>query len=198
MGTCVPSADSRRSSLAYPIDRPVVGYGGKTVNTLRLWAAATPDYFDFQAFQRRRVRQRSWPTAGGRIRLPGCSIPTIPPAWARALRFVQEYFRVACSLAVLVRRFRRGNPDWSALPDKVAIQLNDTHPSLAVPELMRILLDEARLGWERGLGSDAAHARLHQSHAVSVIGPRLPDRNCPGACSGPSAFGVTLPSGYAH
>ena len=66
----------------------------------------------------------------------------------QALRFVQEYFLVACSLADLVRRFRRSNADWTALPDKVAIQLNDTHPSLAVTELMRILLDEARLGWD--------------------------------------------------
>ena len=66
----------------------------------------------------------------------------------QGLRFVQEYFLVACSLADLVRRFRRSNADWSALPEKVAIQLNDTHPTLAVPELMRILLDEARLGWD--------------------------------------------------
>src|SRR5262249_31986536 len=65
------------------------------------------------------------------------------------LRFVQEYFLVACSLADLVRRFRRGNNDWATLPEKAAIQLNDTHPSLAVPELMRILLDEARLGWDQ-------------------------------------------------
>ena len=62
---------------------------------------------------------------------------------------MQEYFLVACSLADLVRRFRRHNADWSTLPDKVAIQLNDTHPSLAVPELMRILLDEARLAWDQ-------------------------------------------------
>jgi starch phosphorylase len=66
----------------------------------------------------------------------------------QGLRFVQEYFLVACSLADLVRRFRRHNSDWAALPDKAAIQLNDTHPSLAVPELMRILLDEAQLGWD--------------------------------------------------
>ena len=62
---------------------------------------------------------------------------------------MQEYFLVACSLADLVRRFRRHNADWSTLPAKVAIQLNDTHPSLAVPELMRILLDEAGLGWDQ-------------------------------------------------
>jgi starch phosphorylase len=66
----------------------------------------------------------------------------------QGLRFVQEYFLVACSLADLVRRFQRTNNDWKTLPEKIAIQLNDTHPSLAVPELMRILLDEARLGWD--------------------------------------------------
>jgi starch phosphorylase len=65
------------------------------------------------------------------------------------LRFVQEYFLVACSLADLVRRFRQSNPEWSALPDEVAMQLNDTHPAMAVPELIRILLDEARLPWEQ-------------------------------------------------
>src|SRR6185437_10684396 len=64
------------------------------------------------------------------------------------LRFVQEYFLVAASLADLVRRFRRTNKDWHALPEQVAIQLNDTHPALAVPELMRVLLDEAHLGYE--------------------------------------------------
>src|SRR4029453_12563790 len=64
------------------------------------------------------------------------------------LRFLHASFLVACSLADLVRRFRRTNADWSELPEKVAIQLNDTHPSLAVPELMRILLDEAQLGWD--------------------------------------------------
>ena len=66
----------------------------------------------------------------------------------QGLRFLQEYFLVSCSLADLVRRFRRGNEDWSLLPQKVAIQMNDTHPAMAVPELMRILLDEAQLGWD--------------------------------------------------
>jgi starch phosphorylase len=67
----------------------------------------------------------------------------------QGLRFVQEYFLVACSLADLIRRFRRGNNDWIALPEKAAIQLNDTHPTTAVPELMRILLDEGHLGWDQ-------------------------------------------------
>jgi starch phosphorylase len=66
----------------------------------------------------------------------------------QGLRFVQEYFLVACSLADLVRRFRRTNEDWRAFPEKVAIQLNDTHPTMTVPELMRILLDDVHLGWD--------------------------------------------------
>src|SRR5439155_8565415 len=66
----------------------------------------------------------------------------------RSLRFLQEYFLVRCSLVDIVARFRRRGNDWPALPDKVAIQLNDTHPAMAVPELMRILLDEAKLGWD--------------------------------------------------
>ena len=66
----------------------------------------------------------------------------------KGLRFLQEYFLVACSLADLVRRFRAAGNDWRMLPDKVAIQLNDTHPTLAVPELMRLLLDEAKLNWD--------------------------------------------------
>ena len=75
--------------------------------------------------------------------------PDDSTSMGQGLRFVQEYFLVACSLADLVRRFRRSNDDWSPLPEKVAIQLNDTHPSMAVPELMRILLDEAHLGWDQ-------------------------------------------------
>src|SRR4029077_20367154 len=67
----------------------------------------------------------------------------------QGLRFVQEYFLVACSLADLMRRFRRSSTDLNNLPDRVAIQLNDTHPTMAVPELMRILLDEARLPWDQ-------------------------------------------------
>src|ERR1700732_2739350 len=69
------------------------------------------------------------------------------------LRFVQEYFLVACSLADLVRRFRRANADWSKFPEKVAIQLNDTHPTMAIPELMRILLDDVHLGWDEAWDS---------------------------------------------
>ena len=83
------------------------------------------------------------------------------------LRFVQEYFLVACSLADIVARFRRRGNDWPALPGKVAIQLNDTHPALAVAELMRVLLDRAGLGWDEAWDLTRPDARLHQSHPVT-------------------------------
>jgi glycogen phosphorylase len=129
-----------------PFDRPVVGYGGKTVNTLRLWAAASPDYFDFQRFSSGDFVAALTETLAAET-LTRVLYPDDSTSTGRALRLVQEYVLVACSLADLVRRFRRSNSDWRTLPEKVAIQLNDTHPTLAVPELMRILLDEARLEW---------------------------------------------------
>jgi glycogen phosphorylase len=133
--------------IGIPFDRPVVGYGGKTVNTLRLWAAAAPEYFDFQRFSSGDFVGALAETLGAES-LTRVLYPDDSTSMGKRLRFVQEYFLVACSLADLVRRFRRGNADWTALPEKVAIQLNDTHPALAVPELMRILLDEAKLGWD--------------------------------------------------
>jgi starch phosphorylase len=134
--------------IGIPFDRPVVGYGGKTVNTLRLWAAAAPDYFDFQVFSHGEFVGAVAETLTAES-LTRVLYPDDSTSLGQGLRFVQEYFLVACSLADLVRRFRRVNSDWSALPDHVAVQLNDTHPSIAVPELMRILLDEARLGWDQ-------------------------------------------------
>jgi len=135
------------SLIGIPYDRPVVGYGGKTVNTLRLWAAAASDYFDFQEFSSGDFAGALADTLGAET-LTRVLYPDDSTAKGQALRFVQEYFLVACSLADLVRRFRRSNRDWNTFAEKVAIQLNDTHPALAVPELMRILLDDAHLGWD--------------------------------------------------
>jgi starch phosphorylase len=133
--------------IGVPYDRPVVGYGGKTINTLRLWAAAAPDYFDFQRFSHGDFFGALAETLEAES-LTRVLYPDDSTSQGKGLRFVQEYFLVACSLADLVRRFRQGGNDWNALPEKAAIQLNDTHPSMAVAELMRILLDEAKLDWE--------------------------------------------------
>jgi len=133
--------------IGIPFDRPVVGFGGKTINTLRLWAAAASDYFNFQEFSSGDFVGALAETLEAES-LTRVLYPDDHTALGQGLRFVQEYFLVACSLADLVRRFRKTNTDWQTLPDKVAIQLNDTHPTMAVPELMRILLDEAHLGWD--------------------------------------------------
>ncbi len=153
---CAPTLSEGRLQLAanheftligVPYDRPIVGYGGNTVNTLRLWGAAAPDSFDYQRFSSGdfvgALTERLAAESLTRVLYPDDSTTS-----GRELRFVQEYFLVACALADIVRRFRRRNADWRALPDKIAIQLNDTHPALAVPELMRILLDEAHLAWD--------------------------------------------------
>ncbi|HKM65753.1 MAG TPA: glycogen/starch/alpha-glucan phosphorylase [Candidatus Acidoferrum sp.] len=131
-----------------PFDRPVVGYGGKTINTLRLWAAAAPDYFDFREFGAGDFVGALAETLGAES-LTRVLYPDDSTTAGKGLRFVQEYFLVACSLADIVRRFQRLNKDWEQLPEKAALQLNDTHPSLAVAELMRILLDDAHLGWDQ-------------------------------------------------
>jgi starch phosphorylase len=145
----VPRLATRHAATlrGIPYDRPVVGYGGKTINTLRLWEATSPDYFDLDEFNHGdffgAVHDKVLAENLTRVLYPDDATSA-----GRHLRFLQEYFLVACSLADILRRFRRNNRDWHALPDKVAIQLNDTHPSLAVAELMRLLLDEARLWWE--------------------------------------------------
>lgn len=133
--------------LGVPYDRPVVGYGGKAVNTLRLWKAATPATFDFGEFSSGdffgAVSDKTLAESVTRVLYPDDSTQR-----GRSLRFLQEYFLVRCSLADIVARFLRRSNTWADLPNKVAIQLNDTHPAMAVPELMRILLDEAKLGWD--------------------------------------------------
>jgi starch phosphorylase len=141
--------DGRPSTLfGLPFDRPVVGYGGRTINTLRLWSAAAADFFDFQEFSQGDFVAAIAETLEAES-LTRVLYPDDSTSRGQALRFVQEYFLVACSLADIVRRFRVSGADWSAFPGKTAIQLNDTHPTMAVPELMRILLDDAHLGWDQ-------------------------------------------------
>jgi starch phosphorylase len=135
------------SLIGIPFDRPVVGYGGSTVNTLRLWAAAAPDAFDFEEFSEGDLVGALAGTLSAES-LTRVLYPDDSTSVGQGLRFVQEYFLVACSIADAVRRFRRSNADWALFPVKAAIQLNDTHPAMAIPELMRVLLDQAGLGWD--------------------------------------------------
>ncbi len=133
--------------MGVPFDMPVVGYGGKTVNYLRLYAAKASDEFDIKIFNQgdyiRAVEQKIESEKVSKVLYPSDAILS-----GRELRLLQEYFLVACSLRDIMERFRRSQDDIRLLPDKVAIQMNDTHPALTIAELMRMLVDERGLEWE--------------------------------------------------
>jgi len=141
----IPNRPSTIVGIAH--DWPVVGYGGQCVNTLRLWSARAPRSFDFAGFSHGDfVGAVLGNIAAGsltRVLYPDDSTEA-----GRSLRFLQEYFLVSCAIQDIVARFLKQRTDWTTLPDHVAIQLNDTHPALAVGEVMRVLLDEARLDWD--------------------------------------------------
>lgn len=134
--------------LASPYDTPVPGYQTATVNTLRLWTARATEEFNLACFNsgqhvmacEQNVRAENIT----RVLYPNenCGV-------GKELRLQQEYFLVSASIQDIVHRFKRHDDDWSRFPDQVAIQLNDTHPALAIPELLRILLDEEGLRWEK-------------------------------------------------
>ena len=146
-GTLRPVPGRPTTLIGIPFDRPVIGYGGSTINTLRLWAAAAPDYFKFEEFSHGDFVEAFTQTLGAET-LTRVLYPDDSRVMGQGLRLLQEYFLVACSLADAVRRFQRSNSNWSLFADKLAIQMNDTHPALSVPELMRILLDQVHLEWD--------------------------------------------------
>ena len=134
--------------LGEPCTTLVPGYGTETVNILRLWRARGAEEFDFQMFDTgnyaQAVEQKIYSENISKVLYPNDGTPQ-----GKELRLRQQYFFVACSLRDIIRRFQLRNSDWNTFPDKVAIQLNDTHPVIAIPELMRILLDEVGLGWDQ-------------------------------------------------
>lgn len=132
-----------------PWDIPVVGFGGKTVNVLRLWQSKSSGYFNWDVFN-----------AGGYVdaQVENVQAETISKVLypndeteaGKELRLIQQYFFCACSLKDIIRRYKRAHgDDWSRFVDQVVIQLNDTHPAIAIPELMRILVDRAELDWDK-------------------------------------------------
>jgi len=134
--------------VGIPSDLPIVGYGGHTVNSLRLYSATSSHDFDMQIFNAgdylRAVEQKIASEAISKVLYPSDSLPS-----GRELRLLQEYFFVGCAIHDIVRRFEKSQKPWDEFPHKVAIQLNDTHPALAVAELMRILIDEKGVPWAR-------------------------------------------------
>ncbi len=134
--------------LGIPYHVLVPGYGTETVNTLRLWAARASDEFDLQLFNTgdfvQAVHQKTRSENISKVLYPNDNTPQ-----GRQLRLEQQYFFVACSLRDIVRQFLYHESDWDTFSDRVTIQLNDTHPTIGIAELMRILLDEQGLTWER-------------------------------------------------
>jgi starch phosphorylase len=135
--------------LGVPYDTPVAGFGpdNHTVNTLRLWSARASEQFDLAVFNdgdyRRAVEDKAVSESISKV-----LYPTDHSREGKALRLQQQYFFVCCAIADIVRGYRKKHGTFDAFPDKVAIQLNDTHPAIAVAELMRVLLDRHQLGWE--------------------------------------------------
>ncbi|MCE2571640.1 glycogen/starch/alpha-glucan phosphorylase [Motilimonas eburnea] len=136
-----------RKLKGVPWDIPIVGYGANLVNVLRLWESKPGEAFDWDVFN-----------AGGYVdaqaekaqaeTVSKVLYPNDETEQGKELRLIQQYFFCACSIKDIIRRFKRANGDkWSIFADKVAIQLNDTHPAISVPELMRILMDEEGLAW---------------------------------------------------
>jgi starch phosphorylase len=147
-GTVTHSWVNYKIILGMPTDMPVVGYLGQTVNWLRLFRAQASEDFDIEIFNRgdyiRAVEQKIASENITRVLYPSDSVMS-----GKELRLVQEYFLVACAIGDLIRRFRQQHDNFELLPSKIAIQMNDTHPSLAVPELMRVLIDQQGLPWEK-------------------------------------------------
>jgi starch phosphorylase len=133
--------------LATPYDMPVPGYKNDIVNTLRLWSARSSEEFDLSYFNdgdyERAVLNKMTTENISKVLYPNDNI-----SQGRELRLKQEYFFTAASLSDIIRRFKAENTDIRKLPDKAAIQLNDTHPSIAIAELMRILVDEEKVDWD--------------------------------------------------
>ncbi len=134
--------------LAVPYDVPVIGYGNDTVNTLRLWEARSPEGFDLKLFNDQTYLQASAKAVEAED-ISRVLYPNDTKKDGKQLRLKQQYFFTSASLQDIVRRYKSiyGN-DFSRFADKIAIQLNDTHPVVAIPELMRIFLDIEKLGWD--------------------------------------------------
>ena len=136
-----------RSVMGVPFDIPVAGYDTKTVNFLRLWSSHSTEDFDLEEFNKGDYVEAVRSKAMGET-ISKVLYPNDQNANGKELRLVQQYFFVACSLADILRRFEKMNSDWTKLPEKAVIQLNDTHPAIAIVELTRVLLDDKHLSWD--------------------------------------------------
>ncbi|HYU25696.1 MAG TPA: glycogen/starch/alpha-glucan phosphorylase [Thermoanaerobaculia bacterium] len=147
-GVYRPSWVDAKEIIGVPHDMPIVGYGGTTVNVLRLFTARSSDEFDIGIFNAgdyiSAVQHKINTEAITKILYPSDSVDR-----GRELRLLQEYFLVACSVRDILRRYRQKHDSFDDFAEKIAIQMNDTHPALTVAELMRTFIDELDLAWEQ-------------------------------------------------
>ncbi len=147
-GNYVPKWVGWKKILGVPYDIPIPGFGTETVNFLRLWESRASEEFDFEAFNNggydESVQEKNRSETVSKVLYPNDKNES-----GKELRLVQQYFFVACSIRDIIRRFHKNNTEWDAFPEKVAIQLNDTHPAVAIVELQRVLHDEYQLSWEK-------------------------------------------------
>ena len=136
-----------QSVLAVPYDMPIVGYGNNVVNTLRIWDAQPIDTFSLSAFDKGDY-QKAVEQENLAKNLVEVLYPNDNHYAGKELRLKQQYFFISASLQVALKKFKETNDDIHKLPEKIVFQMNDTHPTVAVAELMRILLDEEGLGWD--------------------------------------------------
>ncbi len=153
-----------KTVVGMPYDLPVVGYGGGTVNTLRLWSAKAAEEFDLDDFNRGEyvdaVANKVLAENLTKVLYPNDNVFE-----GKELRLKQQYFFVSCSLQDILRRFKSDGNRWDGFPDKVFVQLNDTHPSLVIPELMRLLMDCEGLGWEQAW-EITTHSTGYTNHTI--------------------------------
>jgi len=130
-----------------PFDVAIVGFGGKTVNFLRLWESKASEEFDLDVFNQggyvEAVREKATVETISKVLYPNDETEN-----GKELRLVQQYFFVSCSLQDMIARYRRTHQGWDQFADKVVVQLNDTHPAVAILELLRILIDEEQMAWD--------------------------------------------------
>lgn len=146
-GNSRPVWENTKKIIGVPWDIPIIGWKAQTVNFLRLWESRASDEFNLKVFNEGSYISAMEEKAAGET-ISKILYPNDNTESGKELRLVQQYFFVACSLSDIMRRYKRDNQGWDAFPDKVAIQLNDTHPAVAIPELMRLFLDVEGLSWD--------------------------------------------------
>lgn len=168
--------------LGTPYDTPIPGYNSNTVNTLRLWSAKASQEFNFQIFNSgdytRAVADKTFSENITKVLYPNDNVYQ-----GRELRLEQQYFFVSCSLQDIIRNYLRNHDNFDRFPEKVAIQINDTHPSIGIAELMRLLVDEHQLDWDKawsitqntfGFTNHTVLAEAMERWPLSLFGRLLP------------------------